>query len=145
MTKRAAVAPGAPDVGPAGATPAAPGLYDDPHVYDVLFTPWEGDPTISDEFPKGDRGIILNQFIALRAQVDATATTAGPRPAESFNQLLVDAFGHTVGVTKVSGFYLYKTFEQGDYGRAAAMSFLLLIVAFTISVLNARLLRSEKV
>lgn len=39
MTKRAAVAPGAPDVGPAGATPAAPGLYDDPHVYDVLFTP----------------------------------------------------------------------------------------------------------
>lgn len=78
----------------------------------------------------------LNAFTEIYAMAATKYAQGGP---------FIDAFGHTVGVTKVSGFYLYKTFEQGDYGRAAAMSFLLLIVAFTISVLNARLLRSEKV
>ena len=78
----------------------------------------------------------LNAFTEIYAMVATKYAQGGP---------FIDSFGHTVGVTKVSGFYLYKTFEQGDYGRAAAMSFLLLIVAFTISVLNARLLRSEKV
>lgn len=78
----------------------------------------------------------LNAFTEIYAMAATKYAQGGP---------FIDAFGHTVGVTKVSGFYLYKTFEQGDYGRAAAMSFLLLIVAFTISVLNARLLRSEKI
>ena len=78
----------------------------------------------------------LNAFTEIYAMAATKYAQGGP---------FIDAFGHTVGVTKVSGFYLYKTFEQGDYGRAAAMSFLLLIVAFTISVFNARLLRSEKV
>ena len=78
----------------------------------------------------------LNAFTEIYAMAATKYAQGGP---------FIDSFGHTVGVTKVSGFYLYKTFEQGDYGRAAAMSFLLLIVAFTISVLNARLLRSEKV
>lgn len=78
----------------------------------------------------------LNAFTEIYAMAATKYAQGGP---------FIDAFGHTVGVTKVSGLYLYKTFEQGDYGRAAAMSFLLLIVAFTISVLNARLLRSEKV
>lgn len=78
----------------------------------------------------------LNAFTEIYAMAATKYAQGGP---------FIDAFGHTVGVTKVSGFYLYKTFEQGDYGRAAAMSFLLLIVAFTISIMNARLLRSEKV
>lgn len=78
----------------------------------------------------------LNAFTEIYAMAATKYAQGGP---------FIDAFGHTVGVTKVSGFYLYKTFEQGDYGRAAAMSFLLLIVAFTISVVNARLLRSEKI
>lgn len=78
----------------------------------------------------------LNAFTEIYAMAATKYAQGGP---------YIDAFGHTVGVTKVSGFYLYKTFEQGDYGRAAAMSFLLLIVAFVISALNARLLRSEKV
>lgn len=78
----------------------------------------------------------LNAFTEIYAMAATKYAQGGP---------FIDSFGHTVGVTKVSGFYLYKTFEQGDYGRAAAMSFLLLIVAFTISVFNARLLRSEKV
>ena len=78
----------------------------------------------------------LNAFTEIYAMAATKYAQGGP---------FIDSFGHTVGVTKVSGFYLYKTFEQGDYGRAAAMSFLLLIVAFTISIMNARLLRSEKV
>lgn len=78
----------------------------------------------------------LNAFTEIYAMAATKYAQGGP---------FIESFGHTVGVTKVSGFYLYKTFEQGDYGRAAAMSFLLLIVAFTISVLNARVLRSEQV
>lgn len=78
----------------------------------------------------------LNAFTEIYAMAATKYAQGGP---------YIDAFGHTVGVTKVSGFYLYKTFEQGEYGRAAAMSFLLLIVAFVISVFNARALKSEQV
>ncbi len=77
----------------------------------------------------------LNAFTEIYAMAATKYAQGGP---------YVESFGHTVGVTKVSGFYLYKTFEQGDYGRAAAMSFILLVVAFVISVLNARVLRSER-
>lgn len=76
----------------------------------------------------------LNAFTEIYAMAATKYAQGGP---------FVESFGHTVGVTKVSGFYLYKTFEQGDYGRAAAMSFLLLVVAFVISVINARALRTE--
>lgn len=76
----------------------------------------------------------LNAFGEIYAMAATKYAQGGP---------YVESFGHTVGVTKVSGFYLYKTFEAGEYGRAAAMSFLLLIVAFVVSVLNARLLRSR--
>jgi ABC-type sugar transport system permease subunit len=77
----------------------------------------------------------LNAFTEIYAMAATKYAQGGP---------FVESFGHTVGVTKVSGFYLYKTFEQGDYGRAAAMSFLLLIVALVISVANARALRTER-
>jgi ABC-type sugar transport system permease subunit len=43
----------------------------------------------------------------------------------------------------VSGFYLYKTFERGDYGYAAAIAFMLMAVALLISALNMRLMRQE--
>jgi ABC-type sugar transport system permease subunit len=77
----------------------------------------------------------LNAFTEIYAMAATKYAQGGP---------YVEVMGRTVGVTKVSGFYLYKTFEQGDYGRAAAMSFLLLIVAFVISVVNAKALRVEK-
>jgi multiple sugar transport system permease protein len=41
----------------------------------------------------------------------------------------------------VSGFYLFKTFERGDYGYAAAIAFVLMGVALLISALNMRLMR----
>jgi multiple sugar transport system permease protein len=78
----------------------------------------------------------LNAFSEIYAMAATKYAQGGP---------YVESFGHTVGVTKVSGFYLYKTFEQGDYGRAAAMSFLLLVVAFVVSVVNARALRADRV
>ena len=77
----------------------------------------------------------LNAFTEIYAMAATKYAQGGP---------YVDVGGHSVGVTKVSGFYLYKTFEQGDYGMAAAMSFLLLIVAFVISALNAKLLKTEE-
>ena len=76
----------------------------------------------------------LNAFTEIYAMTATKYAQGGP---------YVESFGHSVGVTKVSGFYLYKIFEQGDYGKAAAMSFLLLVVAFVISVVNARALRTE--
>ena len=78
----------------------------------------------------------LNAFTEIYAMTATKYSQGGP---------FIESGGHSVGVTKVSGFYLYKTFEQGDYGRAAAMSFLLLIVAFVISVINARALRPKDV
>ena len=43
----------------------------------------------------------------------------------------------------VSGFYLYKTFERGDYGYSAAIAFVLMAVALAISMVNMRLLRQD--
>ena len=43
----------------------------------------------------------------------------------------------------VSGFYLFKTFERGDYGYAAAIAFVLMGVALVISAFNMRLMRQE--
>lgn len=43
----------------------------------------------------------------------------------------------------VSGFYLFKTFERGDYGYAAAIAFVLMGVALLISALNMRLMGSD--
>lgn len=77
----------------------------------------------------------LNAFTEIYAMAATKYAQGGP---------FVQAFGHTVGVTKLSGFYLYKTFEMGEYGKSAAMSFLLLVVAFAISVVNARVLRTEE-
>jgi multiple sugar transport system permease protein len=77
----------------------------------------------------------LNAFTEIYAMSATKYAQGGP---------FVDVAGHTVGVTKVSGFYLYKTFEQGEYGMAAAMSFLLLIFALVVSGLNARIFRAEE-
>lgn len=43
----------------------------------------------------------------------------------------------------VSGFYLFKTFERGDYGYAAAIAFVLMGVALLISSVNMKMMRQE--
>jgi len=46
--------------------------------------------------------------------------------------------GETLGATKIAGYYLWEQFSFGRYGYAAAMSYLLLLFALTISYVNAR-------
>ncbi|MCS6886549.1 MAG: sugar ABC transporter permease [Acidobacteriota bacterium] len=54
-------------------------------------------------------------------------------------------FGNeSVGATSLSGLYLYLIFERGEYGKAAAFSYLLMIFALIISFINQRFLRTEK-
>jgi ABC-type sugar transport system permease subunit len=50
----------------------------------------------------------------------------------------------SLGATSLSGLYLYVLFERAEYGKAAALSYLLMIIALLISLANARLLRTEK-
>jgi|GEM_PF-252559 len=42
----------------------------------------------------------------------------------------------TARAASVSGFYLFKTFERGDYGYAAAIAFVLMAIALIISAIN---------
>lgn len=71
-------------------------------------------------------GIIgcLNAFTEIFAM---TNNTGGPS---------LEFAGETVRVAKISGYYLYRTFDDGFYGKAAAVSFLLLGIAVLISVTN---------
>lgn len=52
--------------------------------------------------------------------------------------------GESVGVTSLSGLYLYQLFERAEYGKTAAFSYLLMIIALIISFANAKLLKVEK-
>jgi multiple sugar transport system permease protein len=52
-------------------------------------------------------------------------------------------FGHTVGVTKITGYYLFSKFSEMRYGYSAAMSYFLLAFALMLSWLNFRFLRSD--
>lgn len=73
----------------------------------------------------------LNAFSEVYAM---TNSTGGPT-----TQLI----GQTVRSANLSGFYLFKTFERGQYGYAAAMSFGLLAVALIVSYVNVKILRPE--
>lgn len=68
-------------------------------------------------------GIIagLNAFTEIYAM---TENTGGPT---------INFAGQTVRVANLSGYYLYRNFEDGFYGRAAAISFILLIIGAAIS------------
>lgn len=78
----------------------------------------------------------LNGFTEIYAMTDAKGGPSFVDPT--------GLFGHeTLGATKISGFYLWKVFSFGRYGYAAAMSYILLMVALCISYLNARWLKSR--
>ncbi len=49
----------------------------------------------------------------------------------------------TLGGTTVSGFYLYKQFEGGRYGYAAAISYVLLFITVGLTLITRRFLREE--
>jgi len=79
-------------------------------------------------------GIIgsLNTFTEIYAM---TSDTGGPS-----SQIM----GESIRVAKLSGYHLYKTFKEGFYGKAAAISYFLLVIAAVISIINAKFIKTEK-
>ncbi len=75
----------------------------------------------------------LNAFTEIYAM---TINTGGPS---------ITALGHTFRSCKLSGYYLFRTFDEAFYGKAAAISYLLLIVALILSIINIRWLTKERV
>jgi ABC-type sugar transport system permease subunit len=55
----------------------------------------------------------------------------------------MEFMGETVRAAKLTGYYLYVNFRDQFYGRAAALSFILLAVALVISLANFALLRER--
>lgn len=51
--------------------------------------------------------------------------------------------GHTVGVTKITGYYLFIKFSEMHYGYTAAMSYFLLAFALLLSWFQVKFLRTE--
>ncbi len=49
----------------------------------------------------------------------------------------------TVGSTSVAGYYLYKQFEAGRYGYAAAISYIMLVITLTITWIQQRFFPGE--
>jgi ABC-type sugar transport system permease subunit len=80
--------------------------------------------------------VVVGTIGALNAFVDVYAmTSGGPN---------VDVGGKALGVTWVTGYYVFDTFyTQWRLGYAAAMSYVLLALAVLISLTNRRFLRSE--
>lgn len=56
----------------------------------------------------------------------------------------VTLWGHVVRPGDLSGFYLFKVFNEGRYGYAAALSFLLMFVAVGVSALARHLLGGDE-
>jgi ABC-type sugar transport system permease subunit len=74
---------------------------------------------------------VLNGFSEFYALTKSTGGTA------------FSFFGNTVQSARVSGFFLYNQFDNAFYGHAAAMSFILLIIALVITWVNFRVLGRE--
>lgn len=77
----------------------------------------------------------LNAFTEIYAMASTKYGYGGP---------FISVQGRSVGATSLSGLYLYQIFERGDYGRAAAFSYLLMLLALIISFANMKLLKTEK-
>lgn len=48
-----------------------------------------------------------------------------------------------LGATRLTGYYLFQKWQQREYGYAAAMSFILLLLTLTISLVNKKLMEME--
>lgn len=68
-------------------------------------------------------------------EVYAMTTNSGGPP--------VTFFGETFKAANLSGYYLYRGFIDGFYGKAAAVSFVLLAIALVISFANMRILKKQ--
>ena len=73
----------------------------------------------------------LNAFAEIFAMTDATGGTS------------IQVAGQTLQSGRISGFYLFQIFSASRYGEAAAMSFMLLIIAVVISFASYKLTMSR--
>ncbi|MEQ8820619.1 MAG: sugar ABC transporter permease [Sumerlaeia bacterium] len=70
----------------------------------------------------------LNAFSEIYSMTD---NTGGPG---------VNVGGQTLQAARVSGYHLYRVFDDSFYGQAAAISFFLLAIALVVSVINFKFL-----
>lgn len=73
----------------------------------------------------------LNAFSEVYAMTDDTGGTS------------LDVGGVTLKSGAISGYYLYKVFAESMYGEAAAISFVLLVIALGISFISYRVLEPK--
>ncbi len=67
--------------------------------------------------------MVLNGFTVIYAMSE----TGGPS---------ISLGEQAVGATRITGFYLYQIFHQGEYGYAAAVCYALLVLAIIVSIIN---------
>jgi ABC-type sugar transport system permease subunit len=81
--------------------------------------------------------VITGTIGALNAFTEIFAMTKGGP--------IINIGGHPLGVTKLTGYFLFTKWEQSDYGYAAAISYALLVLTLIISVINAKVFKSDEV
>lgn len=77
--------------------------------------------------------VITGIISCLNAFTEIYAMTAGGPQIVIGNE--------TLGSTSVTGYYLYKQFESGKYGYAAAISYVILMLTIIITVIQQRLMK----
>lgn len=80
--------------------------------------------------------IITGIIGALNAFTEIYAMTAGGP------QTVIG--GETVGSTSVAGYYLFKQFNSGNYGYAAAISYMLLVITLGITAIQQKLAKKSE-
>jgi multiple sugar transport system permease protein len=80
----------------------------------------------------------------LRPQLVFVGVIGGLYALQSYTAVFLLTQGKPFGSTRVLGYFLYETaFERFEFGYAAALSIMILVLAFTFASLQARALRSE--
>jgi len=80
--------------------------------------------------------VIMGTMSSLNAFTEIYAMTDNGGP-------VVLLGNHTLGATKLTGYYLFSKWQNHEYGYAAAMSYILLIIAVVISLINSYILRRD--
>ncbi|MDD2717462.1 MAG: sugar ABC transporter permease [Candidatus Wallbacteria bacterium] len=80
--------------------------------------------------------IITGTMAALNAFTEIYAMTDSGGPVVLLGK-------NTLGATKLTGYYLFQKWENHQYGYAAAMSYVLLVITVTISLFNNWLFRRK--
>jgi ABC-type sugar transport system permease subunit len=57
---------------------------------------------------------------------------------------IINLGGHSLGASKLTGYYLFTKWEQSEYGYAAAISYGLLVLTLIITVINIKFMNAEE-